>query len=294
VSVNEKEKMHAAVTWLREWLDWQAERNFVDHEDAELALQRERRELIELPNTPSSAAMLALIRDAADDMFVMLVDKQRWHANAGIYGVENEPLDVRRLPNLIPLLLEKSIPNTLLYAHRNKHLDAENRRLLNYSAVLVDDEHLLVVFAAPTVGDPTKLRGPFVKMLFGYAEFVVQRDTSTGVFHVPTLAAIKEQCEKSKFQKFEQLPPGTVRVNLSESASNVPSPRLQRVPFSAREMRDVPTSTSTTSSSSRKTALSTTSRSAASISDDDVIRLLSTNEVVSRVPAPLPTASDNQ
>jgi hypothetical protein len=276
--------MHAVVTWLREWFnDWEAN-SALTQERTDALLGAERRELIELPNAASSAAMIELIRDAGDDMFAMLVDRKRWADNAGHYGNENEPLDVRRLANLIPLLLERSsgVTNACLYAHRNKHLDAENRRLLGFSALLTDDEHLLVVFSTPSVGDPTKLRGPFVKMLFGYAEFAVYRDAATGTFRVPKLAEIREQIGKTKCRQFEELPSRLTHVNIADqpssssaSSSSVVSTNAQHFtaadggggakPFSAREMREPVVKKVT----------------ASSMTDEDVVRLLNSNEVVS-------------
>jgi hypothetical protein len=138
------------------------------------------------------------------NLFVMVVDKDFWNANAGSYGKENERLFVERMADVVGLLKkESSLGDSELEKHRDKHLDANNEKLIGYKTMLTDPFYLLVIFE--TTEYPLRMfaRGPFRKQLHGHGVFTISRDTETGEFALPELEQVMTLVNKSKPRSFE-------------------------------------------------------------------------------------------
>jgi len=100
-------------------------------ENPVLSLAKQRCIFIETPvgdyGTPSAKELLW---KTGQQMFALLVDKQKWHENAGRYGADNDGLLLCRASDLIDLLEQHTVTRSILFAHRDRHLDANNKKLL--------------------------------------------------------------------------------------------------------------------------------------------------------------------
>lgn len=176
-----------------------------DIDRGEQLRSEKRREILESLQSPLTAETKEELIRAGPGYYALLVERDRWEANAGEYGAEGEILHLCRLADVGELLARESVSNALLTAHRDRHLSADNRRLIGYTDQLVDNEHYVVIFDGRLYNSAgTAMRGPFYKTVFGYAAFEIKRNSDSGTFVMPSFSAIEAQIAKTRPRTNEQ------------------------------------------------------------------------------------------